>query len=58
LWQPTLFDRQRADRWRASGSKRLSDRLREKTVALIDSHKPQPLPEAVKQETDYILGQQ
>jgi trimethylamine--corrinoid protein Co-methyltransferase len=58
LWQPTLFDRQRADRWRASGSKRLGDRLREKTAALIDSHKPQPLPEAVKQEIDYILEHQ
>jgi trimethylamine--corrinoid protein Co-methyltransferase len=57
LWQPALLDRQRADRWRASGSKRLGDRLREKTVALIDSHKPQPLPDAVRKEIDYILGQ-
>jgi trimethylamine--corrinoid protein Co-methyltransferase len=55
LWQPTLLDRQRADAWAASGGKRLADRLREKTVALIDEHHPEPLPGAVLEEIGHIL---
>jgi trimethylamine--corrinoid protein Co-methyltransferase len=55
LWQPTLFDRQRADDWRASGSKRLGDRLREKTIAMVKNHQPEPLPGSVREEIEYIL---
>ncbi len=55
LWQPTLFDRQRAQDWRARGAKRLGDRLREKTTAIIASHKPEPLPDRVQGEIEYIL---
>jgi trimethylamine--corrinoid protein Co-methyltransferase len=56
LWQPALFDRHRADDWRASGSKRLGDRLREKTMAIIEGHQPPPLPDSVREEVDYILN--
>ena len=55
LWQPMLWDRQRADAWSASGSKRLGDRLRDKTISLMESHQPEPLPDAVRQEIIYIL---
>jgi trimethylamine--corrinoid protein Co-methyltransferase len=55
LWQPTLFSRQRADKWIAAGSKRLGQRLKEKTVAIIEGHQPEPLPDNVGEEIDYIL---
>jgi trimethylamine--corrinoid protein Co-methyltransferase len=55
LWQPRLFDRRRAADWRAAGAQRLGDRLRDKTVAIIESHRPQPLPDAVREEIRYIL---
>ena len=55
LWQPKLFDRRRAEEWIASGGKRLGDRLREKTVALIKEHRPEPLPDGVREEVAYIL---
>ncbi len=55
LWQPTLFSRQRAEYWVEKGSQRLGDRLREKTVAIIEEHQPEPLPENVREEIDYIL---
>jgi trimethylamine--corrinoid protein Co-methyltransferase len=55
LWQPELFDRRRAEEWAASGSRRLGDRLREKTVALIEEHQSEPLPDAVREEIRYIL---
>jgi hypothetical protein len=28
--------------------------LRDKTVSLMDSHRPEPLPDAVRQEINYI----
>jgi trimethylamine--corrinoid protein Co-methyltransferase len=56
-WQPKLFSRQRMDDWVQSGKKRLGDRLREKTVALIEAHQPEPLPDRVREEIDYILKQ-
>ena len=56
FWQPALFDRQRADRWAASGGKRLGDRLRDRTLTLLESHRPEPLPDAVKDELARILG--
>jgi len=55
LWQPTLFSRQRADKWIATGSKRLGQRLKEKSVSIIEGHQPEPLPDNVREEIDYIL---
>jgi len=55
LWQPTLFERRRAEDWQADGAKTLRDRLREKTIALMEEHKPEPLPDRVKQEVERIL---
>jgi len=56
LWQPTLWDRQRADAWNAAGGKRLGERLRDKTISLMESHQPKPLPDAVREEVAYILN--
>jgi trimethylamine--corrinoid protein Co-methyltransferase len=55
LWQPTLFDRRRVEDWVAAGSTRLNQRLQEKTVAIIEEHEPAPLPDAVREEIEYIL---
>jgi trimethylamine--corrinoid protein Co-methyltransferase len=55
MWQPQLMSRQRLDDWERGGKKRMGDRLRDKTIALIDEHKPESLPAAMKQEIDQIL---
>ena len=55
LWQPVLWDRRRADAWSAAGSKRLGERLRDKTISLMESHHPEPLPDAIREEIIYIL---
>jgi len=55
LWAPTLLSRQRMSDWLAEGGRRLGERLREKTVAIIESHRPQPLPDAVRQTMVDIL---
>jgi trimethylamine--corrinoid protein Co-methyltransferase len=54
-WQPRLFSRQRLDDWIKGGRKRLGARLREKTISLIESHHPEPLPATVAAEVDAIL---
>ncbi len=54
-WQPRLFSRQRLDDWIESGKKRLGDRLRDKTIALMESHRPEPLSRAAQAEIDAIL---
>lgn len=55
FWEPTLFNRKRVEDWVAAGSKRLGERLREKTVAILDEHEPEPLSEDVCQEIESIL---
>jgi trimethylamine--corrinoid protein Co-methyltransferase len=55
LWQPSLFTRQRADKWVAQGSQRLGKRLQDKTVAIIEDHQPEPLPDGVREEVAYLL---
>jgi len=55
LWQPALCSRQRMEDWVAAGSRRLGQRLRDRTVAIIDRHRPEPLPSAVREEIAYIL---
>jgi trimethylamine--corrinoid protein Co-methyltransferase len=55
LWQPKLFSRQRMDDWVQGGRLRLGDRLRDKTISIIDSHRPEPLPDRVHAEIDTIL---
>ena len=55
FWEPTLFNRKRVEDWVAAGSKRLGERLREKTVAILDEHEPEPLSEDACQEIESIL---
>jgi len=54
LWRPALISRQRVDDWIAEGSKRLGKRLQEKTVAIIEEHQPEPMPDSVREEIAYI----
>jgi trimethylamine--corrinoid protein Co-methyltransferase len=56
LWQPTLYNRQRMDDWVRKGATRMGDRLRDKTLALMESSQPEPLPDGVKAEIEYILN--
>ena len=58
LWQPSLFDRRRHEEWAAAGSPTLGQRLRDKTLATIEAHQPEPLPDAVRQQVADILSSQ
>jgi len=55
LWVPQISNRQMMEAWQAAGSPSLTDILREKTVALMETHSPEPLPDAVAAELEAIL---
>ncbi len=56
LWRPQLFSRLVADDWVKAGSKQLGQALKEKTIAIIEEHRTEPLPDSVKKEIEYILA--
>lgn len=45
LWAPSLLARQNYDDWQQAGAKDMSQRLREKVAALVESHAVPPLPD-------------
>jgi trimethylamine--corrinoid protein Co-methyltransferase len=55
LWTPKVFDRQRLDPWLEKGGKATWARVREMTLAILDSHQPEPLSAGVDAEIEYIL---
>jgi trimethylamine---corrinoid protein Co-methyltransferase len=55
LWQPALLERRRVEDWQAAGRKRLGQRLTERTIALMEGHRPESLPESVQQQIALIL---
>ncbi|MCP5037987.1 MAG: trimethylamine methyltransferase [Rhodobacteraceae bacterium] len=55
LWLPQVFDRQRLTPWEEQGSKDVNAHLRDATVALMDGHKVEPLPDSVEQEIESVL---
>lgn len=57
LWSPRLFDRERLGRWQEMGARDINARVREKTLAILDSHRSPSLPDAVEEEISYILDQ-
>jgi trimethylamine--corrinoid protein Co-methyltransferase len=57
-WQPTLFGHYRMEDWRRRGAKGLDARLRDRTVALMESHAPKPVCEAAQREIEAIVGPQ
>lgn len=58
LWRPKIFSRLGGEGWALAGSPSTHQILKDKTLAIIDGHKPEPLPAGVAQEIDYILKAQ
>jgi trimethylamine---corrinoid protein Co-methyltransferase len=55
LWLPQLFDRRRLEPWLERGGRPVEARLKDKTLALMDSHRVPLLPAAVDREIEAIL---
>lgn len=56
FWQPTLYNRQRMDDWIADGAASLGDRLKEKTLDIINTHQPPVLPDQVNHRVSTLLA--
>jgi len=56
FWEPTLFNRKRVEDWLEAGGRPLGERLRERTVAIMDEHEPEALPEDVGEKIADILA--
>ncbi len=54
-WYPQLFERRNFDAWEKAGAKTMRQRAREKTLDILEHHKPEPLPADVKQQIDQIV---
>jgi trimethylamine--corrinoid protein Co-methyltransferase len=48
VWQPALVNRDNPDAWLQKGATRYEDRVRQKTLRILDTHTSRPLPEATK----------
>lgn len=55
FWLPQIFRRQSWEKWEQQGAKDTRTLIREKTVALLDSHQPEPLPDRLDQAVEQIL---
>ncbi|CAA7600613.1 trimethylamine-corrinoid protein Co-methyltransferase [Acididesulfobacillus acetoxydans] len=55
FWAPTLINRLRYDGWKAEGSKTMGQRIREKTQNIINTHKPEKLPDEVLRQIQTVV---
>ncbi len=53
--QTSLIDRQNREAWLASGSTSMTDRAYDIAISILEEHKPEPLPEAAKEEIRQIV---
>ncbi len=54
-WYPTLFDRNNFEGWSTTGGKSLVERASEQVENILNTHQPEPLPDAVKQQLKGIV---
>lgn len=56
-WYPSLFERSNYDSWQKKGGKDLGERANDKVNQILAQHKPEPLPEDLKQAIHKIVEQ-
>jgi trimethylamine--corrinoid protein Co-methyltransferase len=54
-WFPTILDRNRRSAWNLEGSKDLVQRAKEKTIKILESHQPNPLPKDIGSDLDNVV---
>jgi len=55
-WYPRLFNRNHFDGWLAEDGQTLGERTRKRVEEILNSHKPEPLDQRLRQEIEKILG--
>jgi trimethylamine--corrinoid protein Co-methyltransferase len=54
-WYPTIFERGNYDQWEEKGGQSLAERAAERVAQILDTHTPDPLPEAVAQQVHHVV---
>jgi trimethylamine--corrinoid protein Co-methyltransferase len=57
FWRPKSFNRQSPDNWLAAGGANYGEVVTRKTLQILATHQPEPLPEGVSQAIDEIVRQ-
>jgi trimethylamine--corrinoid protein Co-methyltransferase len=55
LWMPTIFARSPWDSWMDQGGTTLAERAAHQVQEILDTHKPEPMDEALAAEIDGIV---
>jgi len=55
-FEPALQYRNSREAWEEAGSKTLVDRAKEKALAILEEHQPNPLPEDIRKELDKFVA--
>jgi trimethylamine--corrinoid protein Co-methyltransferase len=53
-WRPTLFNRENLANWIKKGKKTVDQKLIEKALEILKTHKPEPLPQGIKESLGRI----
>jgi trimethylamine--corrinoid protein Co-methyltransferase len=56
-WRPTLFNRENLPNWIKKGKKTVDQKLIEKALEIIKNHKPEPLPQGIKESIERIWSE-
>jgi trimethylamine---corrinoid protein Co-methyltransferase len=56
-WYPKLFDRNNYETWKMKGGKTLRERANARALKILETHKPEPLPEDILRQIDAIVDQ-
>jgi trimethylamine--corrinoid protein Co-methyltransferase len=56
LWQPKFLNRDSPDAWAKKGGQRYEDVVTQKTLEILETHQPEPLPEDVQRMVDGIAA--
>lgn len=54
-WYPNLFDRSSFDGWQAKGGKSLGERAVDQVNAILEEHKPEPLPDDIAKAVHQVV---
>jgi len=55
-WTPTISDRGNWVSWEKRGKKRYSERLTDKVREILETHKPEPLPDTILKKIKNVVG--
>jgi trimethylamine--corrinoid protein Co-methyltransferase len=54
-WRPKYMNRDHPDMWKEKGSKNYGEIVTQKAIQILETHRPEPLPENIRLTIDEIV---